>query len=197
MFKSLLMAGALFAAAMTASASVITASVPLTSADGGYQYSGLGFIATVDSTLVSFTFENQGQADSVLLVDASGNIIDSVSTPAATTTYTATVNWSLAAGTQYYLLQSTDSNALYGVYGSTAPSNAELQLTDTGVFSVSSLLPSNFAIGGTGGGAFAATNFWSSFSEVVTAADTPEPGTFLLAGLPLVLILRAKAKQRR
>src|ERR1700730_13657409 len=56
----------------------------LTTNDGGYIYSGVGFTATISSMLTAFTFQNQGLADTVILVDPLGNILDSVSTPAGT-----------------------------------------------------------------------------------------------------------------
>jgi len=41
----------------------------------GWQYSGVGFTATVNSTLTEFTFQNEGLADTVELVDPNGNPI--------------------------------------------------------------------------------------------------------------------------
>lgn len=120
--------------ASAAHASVISGPA-LTTNDGGYLYSGVGFTATVSTALTSFTFKNQGAADTVILVDPLGNILDSVGTPASTPSDTVSVNWALTAGHQYYLLQSTASNSLYGAWGLAPPSDAEIAMTDTGVFS--------------------------------------------------------------
>jgi PEP-CTERM motif-containing protein len=153
--------------------------------DSGYQYAGLGFTATLTSLLTSFTFENQGQADTVILVDSLGNILNSVATPGSTLTYTASVSWSLTAGTQYYLLQSTLSNARYASWNAAAPSDADIALTNTGDFSLTSPASANFTYGGSGA---SGTLFWAAFSSVTTngsSSGVPEPGTYGMIGLGL------------
>jgi hypothetical protein len=148
----------------------------------------------VNSTLTSFTFENQGLADAVELVDSDGNVLDQVATPAGNTSYTATVSWSLAAGVQYYLLQSTDSNAVYAIWGDAAPSDSEIALTDTGDFSESPASAS-FTFGG--GGANSGTANWADFNNITTssAGAVPEPAPLALV-LPfgVALLLRARRK---
>src|SRR5579872_6568303 len=63
--------------------------------DAVWSATGLGFTATVNATLTSFTFQNQGAADVVDLVDSVGNVLDSVATPASTPSDTVPVSWSL------------------------------------------------------------------------------------------------------
>ena len=109
------------AIAGAASASVIAGPV-LDSAGGGFSDTGLGFQALDNSTLTSFTFQNQGQADTIVLTDAAGNILDSVNTPASTPSDTVSVNWSLASGSEYWLLQTTTSNELFAFYNAPLPS---------------------------------------------------------------------------
>lgn len=178
--------------ASAAHASVISGPA-LTTNDGGYLYSGVGFTATVSTALTSFTFKNQGAADTVILVDPLGNILDSVGTPASTPSDTVSVNWALTAGHQYYLLQSTASNSLYGAWGLAPPSDAEIAMTDTGVFSLTSRVSADFDYGGGGG---AGDVYWTAFNNITTGpSSVPEPAslTLLLAGA-LAILWRARRK---
>jgi len=167
----------------------------LTIDDSQWQDSGLGFTATVNSTLTSFTFENQGLADTVDLVDPLGNILDSVTTPALVPSYTATVSWSLTAGDQYYLLQTTLNNGVYANWNQAAPSDTEIALTDTGDFSTN-LVSASFSIGG--GSGVSGTTFWADFNNITTnpaGGSLPEPASFTLV-LPfaVAVLLRARRK---
>jgi hypothetical protein len=130
-----------------ASASVIAGPV-LNTNDSGWVDSGLGFTAIVNSTLTSFTFQNQGLADTVVLVDPLGNILDQVATAAGVFSNTVSVNWSLTAGSNYYLLQTTQNNGVFTDWGLAAPFNADIALTDTGDWSNNGLASANFGIGG-------------------------------------------------
>ena len=119
--RSILCAAVVVAIAVVLSSGVARAGIivgpSLTIDDSQWQDSGLGFTATVNSTLTSFTFANQGLADTVDLVDPLGNILDSVTTPAGVFPYTATTSWSLTAGDQYYLLQTTIDNGVFANWG--------------------------------------------------------------------------------
>lgn len=142
--------------------------------DAGYDISGIGFTANVNSTLTSFTFNNQGKADTIDLINSSGTVLDSVTTAAGTPTDVISVNWSLTAGTQYYLLQTTSNNSKYGIWGVAAPSDSQITLTDTGDFSTTSINPANFYSDG--------TLFWAAFTNIstTTTSAAPEPSSFLL-----------------
>jgi hypothetical protein len=83
-----------------------TLSVP----DSGYIVSGLGFQALDNSTLTGFTFQNQGAADTIVLTNSAGTILDSIATPASTPSDVVSVSWSLTAGNTYYLLQTGGVN---------------------------------------------------------------------------------------
>jgi hypothetical protein len=173
--------------ASSAHASVISGPA-LTQNDSGWVYSGVGFTATVSSILTSFTFQNQGAADTVILVDPLGNILHSVGTPASTPSDTVSVSWALTAGLQYYLLQSTVSNSKYAFWELAAPSDAEIALTDTGDFS-SVVNSSGFGIGG---GAGSGTVFWAAFNNITTngtGSSVPEPASFGLVLLAAVAIV--------
>ncbi len=149
-------------------------------ADSGYQYSGIGFTANVNSFLTRFTFQNQGSADTIILVDPLGNILDSVSTPASTSSDTVSVHWALTSGDQYYLLQSTFHNGLYADWGLALPANAQITMTDTGVWSNASPVSTDFHIGGPSGDG---SLFWGDFNNIETSSNisaTPELGTILL-----------------
>ena len=160
----------------------------------GYNFSGIGFVANVNSQLTSFTFENQGLADSVDLVDVLGNILDSVSIPSGDPSDTVAVNWFLAAGDQYYLLQSTASNGLYTNWGQAAPSDTQITLTDTGDFSTSPI-SALFTYGG--GGPNSGTAYWADFNNVTTiTSSAPEPASFLMV-LPFAAAMFLRKRQTR
>ncbi|HTQ96966.1 MAG TPA: hypothetical protein VMH89_09170 [Candidatus Acidoferrum sp.] len=148
--------------------------------DFGYQYSGIGFTANVNSFLTGFTFQNQGSADTIILVDPLGNILDSISTPPGTPSDAISVHWALTSGDQYYLLQSTLDNGLYANWGLALPANIQITMTDSGVWSHASPVSTNFYIGGPSGDG---SLFWGDFNNIETSSNvsaTPEIGTMLL-----------------
>lgn len=159
-----------------------------------YNYSGIGFVANVNAQLTQFTFENQGSADSVDLVDALGNILDSVSIPSGTPSDVVDVDWFLAAGQQYYLLQTTSANGLYAPWGQAAPADTQITLTDTGDFSTSPV-SALFTYGG--GGPNSGTAYWADFNNVTTlTSSAPEPASFLMV-LPFAAAMFLRKRQTR
>jgi hypothetical protein len=167
---------------------------PLTNDSSGYDYSGIGFTANVNSSLTSFTFQNEGSSDTVILVNPSGTTLDFVSIPASTPSDTVSVNWALTAGDQYYLLQSTNSNSLFADWGLTLPSNIQITLTDSGVFS-SSPNSADFDLGGAAGNGGL---YWAAFNNITTSSTsvTPEPPNFFLC-LGGIILLSIKAFRAR
>jgi len=170
---------------------------PLNQDSSGYQYSGLGFTANVNSTLTGFTLQNQGLADEVVLVDPLGNILDSVPIPAMTPSDTVSgLNWSLTKGDQYYLLQSTSSNSLFTDWGKPALSDTQITLTDTGDFSYV-IQSADFVLGG---GAGDGTETWAAFNNIATVSgvsSVPEPGYFaLMFPAAIAIIWRAKGRRK-
>ena len=176
-----------------ASAGVIVGPV-LNQNDRGWQDSGLGFTAIVNTTLTSFTFQNQGLADTVVLVDPLGNILDQVATAAGVFSNTVSVNWSLTAGSNYYLLQTTQNNGRWTSWGLAAPFNADIALTDTGDWSNNGLASANFGIGGAAG---SGTVDWGDFNNVTTnGSSVPEPASFILV-LPFAAAVLLRASRKR
>jgi hypothetical protein len=144
---------------------------------GGWTTTGLSFSALTNTSLTSFVYQNQGQADTIVLTDAAGNILQSLNTPSGNTSYTANVNWALTSGSQYWLLQTVGSNELFTSYGNSLPSDAEIQIVQSGTFA--------FSIGDavTGNG-WGANQYWAAFNNITTGA-VPEPGAITLLGLGL------------
>jgi len=167
----------------------------LNSNDSAWIDSGLGFTANVNATLTSFTFQNQGQADTVVLVDPLGNILDSVGVPSGDVSDTVSVSWSLTAGDQYYLLQTTVSNSKFTSWESAAPFDTQISLTDTGDFSMNGLASANFGIGG---GAGEGTAFWTAFNNITTngGSSVPEPASLTLV-VPAAFAILWRARRKR
>jgi hypothetical protein len=166
----------------------------LNSNEINWPYAGIGFVANVDSVLTSFVFQNQGNSDTVELLDPVGTILDSILIPGGNTSYVASVNWSLVAGHQYYLLKSTATNSLYTYWGQPGPSDTEISMTDTGIFSTT-----NDASSGIG---FFGTTYWSSFNNITTASTSdppgvPEPTAMELTGIGTVCILLSRSLRSR
>ncbi len=107
----------------------------LTMTISGWPSSGLQLKALVNTTLTSFVFNNQGMADTVELTDATGaTVLFSLSTPASTPAYTASVSWPLAAGVSYNLINiggPSGNNGMWASYGSFPTSDSSLQVTAT------------------------------------------------------------------
>jgi len=158
-----------------AQAAVITGPT-LNENDGGWSNVGIGFTAKDNSTLTSFIYESESKADTIELLNKSGTVLDSISIPGGSSSNKISVSWSLTSGTQYYLLGSTDSNEQFTSYGSAAPSDADIALTDTGIFSESAN-PASFGITG--------NSYWAAFNDITTSSAVPEPATLVLFALGL------------
>jgi len=110
-------------------ASCITLTGPsLTQNLGGWVGAGLRFKALKNTTLTSFEFDNQGAADTLELTDTSGTVLQSITVPANTPTFTATVSWPLTSGTSYDLISVNGSNGHWDSYTSWPTSNTSLEI---------------------------------------------------------------------
>lgn len=148
---------------------------PLLASNGaGWTDTGIGFAALVDSTLTGFTYQNQGAADTIVLTDSVGNILDSLATPASNPSYAASVNWALTAGDQYYLLQTVVSNELFSSFGLALPSDPQIAITISGVFGYSINDDVTDAFGWT------TNQYWAAFDNIATSTAVPEPGSLAL-----------------
>jgi hypothetical protein len=92
----------------------------------------LVLVPLADISLTSFTFNNQGAADTVYLVRVSdGAVLYSVATPAGTPSYTASVDWDMLKGETYHLLATNSSNGRWVGYTSWPTSNSNLTVQGT------------------------------------------------------------------
>jgi len=96
---------------------------------GGHANSGIVIVPSVNTTLTQFTVMNQGLADTAILTDAAGTTLQSISIPAATTTFVADVTWPLVAGRTYHLVTADPSNNRYAPGVVYPIGNASLQVT--------------------------------------------------------------------
>jgi len=169
--------------AIVAPASVEAASIPgpsLDALDGGWSTTGVSFVANQNLDLTAFTFQSQGQADTVVLADSSGTVLHSVASSGGVTN----VNWGLAAGHSYWLLQTTASNAHFAGWNGTNPSNGDISLLNTGNFAFS-------VSGAVSGAGFIGSSYWAAFNDITTSSASspaPEPASWamMLGGFGLV-----------
>ncbi len=103
----------------------------LTTNISGWPSAGLRIKALKNTTLTSFVVNNQGAADTVSLTTTTGTVLQTLSTPASDTTYTATVAWSLTAGTSYDLILAGGANGRFVTYSSFPQSSTGLEVDDT------------------------------------------------------------------
>ena len=168
-------------AAAIAPASVHAAVIPgpvLDNFDAGWTTAGVSFSANDNSVLTGFTFQSQGQGDTVVLTDSSGTVLHAVGTSGGA----VVVNWALSAGNTYWLLQTTESNARFTDWGSAAPSDADISLVATGIFAMSVSDAVN-------GGGISSNMYWAAFNDITTnGSPAPEPASWamMLGGFGLV-----------
>jgi hypothetical protein len=168
-------AGALLLASIGGAQAAVIPGPTLNANGVGWTTTGIGFSAMDNSHLTSFVFQNQGNADTIVLTDAAGNVLDSLSTPAGDTSYTATVNWALTSGDNYFLLQTVASNELYAGYGAPLPSNSDIAITLSGTFDYSIA----GAVANTQG--WGSNALWAAFNNITTSTTAvPEPSTWAM-----------------
>ena len=188
-----LVLAALAASVVGARADVIPAHVEFKRRRGDHHR--VEFLALANTNLTSFVYQNQGQADTlVVLTDTSGNVLQSLNTPGGNTSYTANVNWGLTAGQSYWLLQTVASNELFAGYGLPLPSNTTLQIDQSGTFDYS--IPA--AVANSQG--WGSNEYWAAFNNITTAAAPgPVPGAGLagLAALALAGLIGVRAAPER
>lgn len=161
-----------------------------------WTYTGIGFTATTDALLNSFVFQNNGYADVVSLYDSTGNVLQSISIAANDKSFASgTLNWSLTAGAQYYLLDDYTAvggigNATFALGGISPISDNEITLTQSGIFANAPLFssdsPPQINLSSASGLAY-----WAAFNNITTTpvSPVPEPPAYamLLAGLALLV----------
>jgi hypothetical protein len=140
--------------------------------EGGHAYHGIDFTALTNSTLTGFLVGNQRRAETVQLQApvVGGTVFDSLLVPAGNPSFAASgLNWSLTAGADYWLVETTPSDGRYAAFAGFPVSDADLRV-NSGVFD-----------GDT-------TAFWGDFNNIATTAPAasavPEPTslTLLTAG---------------
>lgn len=154
----------------------------LPSTNLGWVQNGLSITALQDTSLTSFTYNNQGLADTLRLTDTAGNILETYNMGAGNTTQVINVSWSLVTGITYYLIaeQNFGNNGMWTSFSSYPVSNADISINGW----VSHVLP-----GGTNTGS--GTEYWFHFTGITTrdsGGTVPIPAPLALIGLGLAAI---------
>lgn len=110
------------------SACIVLTGPSLTQNLGGWADAGLRFKALKNTTLTSFEFDNQGSADTLELTTTTGTVLQSITVPANTPTFTATVSWPLTSGTSYDIISVNGSNGHWDSYSTWPTTNASLEI---------------------------------------------------------------------
>ncbi len=154
----------------------------------GWIDNGLSITALQDTSLTSFTYNNQGLADTLRLTDTAGNILETFNMGAGSTTQVIDVSWSLLAGMTYYLIaeQNFGNNGTWNGFSSYPVSNADIRINGwvSDVFAGGS----NIASG---------TQYWFHFTDITTGDNVgavPVPAPLALIGLGLAAIGWARRK---
>lgn len=137
--------------------------------------------ALADVHLISFTFENQGAADTISLTDEFDTVIGTYDSPAGDPLHAVSVDWPMTAGVTYYLTAHADSNTRYTSYSSYPTTNAHISVD--GLWD-----PGNQEL---------VYAFWLAYTDITTTddlVDIPEPATLLivLAGCAALALRRRR-----
>ncbi len=139
--------------------------------------SGLEFIALADITLDSFTFQNQGKADTIRLMNSDGDILYSYESPNGEISHQANVFWDLQENQTYVLYSEDANNGRWTYYTAYPTQNDHLKINGSHL---------------TNG----LTNiFWFNFNDLKTTytdpapvIETPLPAAIWLFGSSLLLL---------
>ncbi|PKO88663.1 MAG: hypothetical protein CVU16_13580 [Betaproteobacteria bacterium HGW-Betaproteobacteria-10] len=176
--SSLIVATVLGLLSTPVSAAVISGPSDLPNLISGHSNTGLRITANQDTTLDSFVYWNQGPDETIFLRnDLTGETLFSIFVVTDSLQQFVDVDWMLEAG-QTYRLMIDSSNGRWASNG-TPSSNADITV-NVAFYSGNDI-----------------SGYWSSFTQITTAASSqvPEPGTLALVTLSLAgLVLR---KRRR
>jgi hypothetical protein len=155
----------------------------LTNTNTGWANNGLSFTALQDSTLTSFVYNNQGLADTILLVDELGSILQSVNLVGGDTQQLINVSWSLLVGEIYGLLATQE----FGDNGKWVDAFFPVSNADISV--------NGFADNGLG--SVAGTDYWFHFNEITTTTNAvPEPSTLAIFTLGIIGLASRRFKKQ-
>jgi len=108
----------------------------LTNTIGGWENSGMQFVATVDCILTEVIFYSQGNADSIKLYDGVNQQLYSIFVPPGATFFTFNPDYPLSAGQTYRLIGEQPDNGHWESFSAYPVNNPHLSLE--GVYSITS-----------------------------------------------------------
>jgi hypothetical protein len=156
-----------------AAAEVIEGPATFTGTETGHSNHGIVFDSLDFIRILGFEFYNQGKADEIRLIQG-GNVLYTLSVPTATPIFTATVDWFLPPGVNYWLVGTTSSNGRFAFFSFPATNN-HISVTSA----VYSSQPGQVN--------------WMDFKNITTelgdepVSGVPEPSSLMLVGSALLL----------
>ncbi len=164
----------MFVSSVQASITLSIEGPELTNNVTGHGNSGLEFTALADLTLDSFTFQNQGNADTLRLMNSDGDILYSYESPAGENSHQVNASWDLEENQTYVLYSENAYNGRWSYFSSFPVQNDHLKINGTRL--VNGL-----------------TNiFWFNFNDLQTTytdtAPVPVPAAIWFFGSSLLLL---------
>jgi hypothetical protein len=138
---------------------------------------GLVFTALSDVTLDSFTFQNQGKADTIRLMNGDGDILYSYESPNGENNHQANVFWNLEENQSYVLYSEDAYNGKWSYFSSFPVQNEHLKINGSHLINgFTNIFWFNFS------------NLTITYTDPAPVIETPVPAAIWFFGSSLLFL---------